>query len=68
MGADVALLDPDLDKLRMSSWRYDDRVHGLASSKRAIGQQVIEADLVIGAALTPERPRRSASRTIWSAG
>lgn len=67
MGADVTLLDPDLDKRRMSFWRYD-RVHGLASSKRAIGQPVAEADLVIGPVLTPERPRRSPSRTIWSAG
>ena len=33
MGADVTLLDTDLDKLRMSFWRYDNRVHGLASSK-----------------------------------
>ncbi|MGI9156023.1 MAG: alanine dehydrogenase, partial [Marmoricola sp.] len=32
MGADVTLLDNDLDKLRMSFWRYHNRVHGLASS------------------------------------
>ena len=31
MGADVTLLDTDLDKLRMSFWRYNNRVHGLAS-------------------------------------
>ena len=36
MGADVTLLDTDLDKLRMSFWRYNNRVHGLASSKLAI--------------------------------
>lgn len=53
MGADVTLLDTDLDKLRMSFWRYDNRVHGLASSKLAIEQQVTEADLVIGAVLIP---------------
>ena len=53
MGADVTLLDTDLDKLRMSFWRYDNRVHGLASSKLAIQQQVREADLVIGAVLIP---------------
>ena len=40
MGADVTLLDTDLDKLRMSFWRYNNRVHGLASSKLAIEQQV----------------------------
>ena len=53
MGADVTLLDTDLDKLRMSFWRYNNRVHGLASSKLAIQQQVQEADLVIGAVLIP---------------
>ncbi|MFP5253099.1 MAG: alanine dehydrogenase [Actinomycetes bacterium] len=53
MGADVTLLDTDLDKLRLSFWRYNNRVHGLASSKLAIQQQVIEADLVIGAVLIP---------------
>jgi alanine dehydrogenase len=53
MGADVTLLDTDLDKLRMSFWRYSNRVHGLASSKLAIEQQVREADMVIGAVLIP---------------
>ncbi|MGA8993508.1 MAG: alanine dehydrogenase [Nocardioidaceae bacterium] len=53
MGADVTLLDTDLDKLRMSFWRYNNRVHGLASSKLAIQQLVTEADLVIGAVLIP---------------
>ena len=53
MGADVTLLDTDLDKLRMSFWRYGNRVHGLASSKLAIQQQVMEADMVIGAVLIP---------------
>ena len=33
MGADVTLLDTDLDKLRMSFWRYNNQVHGLASSQ-----------------------------------
>jgi len=53
MGADVTLLDTDLDKLRMSFWRYNNRVHGLASSKLALEQQVMEADMVIGAVLIP---------------
>jgi alanine dehydrogenase len=53
MGADVTLLDTDLAKLRMSFWRYGNRVHGLASSKLAVEQQVLEADLVIGAVLIP---------------
>ncbi len=53
MGADVTLLDTDLDKLRMSFWRYNNRVHGLASSQLTIQQQVLEADMVIGAVLIP---------------
>ncbi len=53
LGADVTLLDTDLDKLRMSFWRYNNRVHGLASSKLTIDQQVTAADLVIGAVLIP---------------
>ncbi|TYL44955.1 alanine dehydrogenase [Nocardioides sp. BGMRC 2183] len=53
MGADVTLLDTDLDKLRMSFWRYDNQVHGLASSTLTIAQQVQQADLVIGAVLIP---------------
>ncbi len=53
MGADVTLLDTDLDKLRMSFWRHHNRVHGLASSKLAIEEQVTEADMVIGAVLIP---------------
>jgi alanine dehydrogenase len=53
MGADVTLLDTDLEKLRMSFWRYNNRVHGLASSKLAVQQQVMEADMVIGAVLIP---------------
>ena len=53
MGADVTLLDTDLEKLRMSFWRYSNRVQGLASSKLAIAQQVRDADMVIGAVLIP---------------
>ncbi len=53
MGAEVTLLDTDLDKLRMSFWRYNNQVHGLASSKLAIEQHVMEADMVIGAVLIP---------------
>ncbi|MFD6450718.1 alanine dehydrogenase [Nocardia sp. NPDC056541] len=53
MGADVTLLDTDLDKLRMSFWRYNNRVRGLASSKLAIAEQVRAADMVIGAVLIP---------------
>ena len=37
----------------MSFWRYNNRVHGLASSTLTIRQQVMEADMVIGAVLVP---------------
>ena len=53
MGADVTLLDTDLEKLRMSFWRYSNQVHGLASNKLALEEQVLGADLVIGAVLIP---------------
>jgi alanine dehydrogenase len=53
MGADVTLIDTDLDKLRMSFWRYNNRVHGLASSRLVIEEQVRQADMVIGAVLIP---------------
>ncbi len=53
MGADVTLLDTDLTKLRMSFWRYNNRVHGLASSQLVIEEQVRAADLVIGSVLIP---------------
>jgi alanine dehydrogenase len=53
MGADVTLLDTDLDKLRTSFWRYGNRVHGLFSSRLVIEEQVTAADMVIGAVLIP---------------
>ncbi|AKU15097.1 alanine dehydrogenase [Luteipulveratus mongoliensis] len=53
MGANVTILDTDLDKLRMSFWRYNNRVHGLASSRLSVEQEVTAADMVIGAVLIP---------------
>jgi len=53
MGADVTILDTDLDKLRMSFWRFDNRVHQIASSSLAVREQVLAADLVIGTVLIP---------------
>jgi alanine dehydrogenase len=53
MGADVTILDTDLEKLRTTFWRYDNRVHGIVSSKLAIREQVSSADLVIGTVLIP---------------
>ena len=53
MGADVTVLDTDLDKLRMVFWRWQNRIKQLASSTLAVQQQVLEADLVIGSVLVP---------------
>ena len=53
MGAEVTLLDTDLDKLRMSFWRFDNRVRQIASSKLTVRTEVLAADLVIGTVLVP---------------
>ena len=53
MGAEVTLLDTDLDKLRMSFWRFENKVRQIASSSIAIEEQVLGADLVIGTVLIP---------------
>ena len=53
MGADVTILDTDLDKLRMTFWRYENRVKGIASNAMSIREQVLAADLVIGTVLVP---------------
>lgn len=53
MGADVTVLDTDLEKLRTTFWRFNNRVHGIASSALSVREQVLEADLVIGTVLIP---------------
>ncbi len=53
MGADVTILDTDLDKLRLSFWRYGNRVRQIVSSDLAIREQVRDADMVIGTVLIP---------------
>ena len=53
MGAEVTMLDADLDKLRMSFWRYDNRVRQIASSSLTVREEVLRADLVIGTVLIP---------------
>jgi alanine dehydrogenase len=53
MGADVTILDTDLDKLRTTFWRYDNRVHQIVSSRLSIREQVLGADMVIGTVLIP---------------
>lgn len=53
MGADVTVLDTDLEKLRTTFWRFNNRVQGIASSKLTVREQVLSADLVIGTVLIP---------------
>ena len=53
MGAYVTLLDTNVDKLRTAFWRSQNRVRGLTSSELAVQQEVLAADLVIGAVLVP---------------
>ena len=53
MGADVTVLDTDLDKLRMIFWRWENRIKQLSSSTLRGRQQVLDADMVIGAVLIP---------------
>lgn len=53
MGAQVTVLDTDLEKLRTTFWRHHNAVQGIASSKLAIEREVSEADMVIGTVLVP---------------
>ncbi|PZU45648.1 MAG: alanine dehydrogenase [Arsenicicoccus sp.] len=53
MGADVTILDTDLDKLRTLFWRFDNQVKQLASNNLTITELVPEADMVIGTVLIP---------------
>ncbi|EPH02356.1 alanine dehydrogenase [Propionibacterium sp. oral taxon 192 str. F0372] len=53
MGADVTVLDTDLEKLRATFWRFNNRVHALASSALTVREQVLQADLVVGTVLIP---------------
>jgi len=53
MGADVTILDTNLEKLRMVFWRWQGRIKQLTSSKLAVRHQVEDADMVIGSVLIP---------------
>lgn len=53
MGADVTIMDINLDRLRYLDEIWGNRIHTLYSSKLNIIRIVKEADLVIGAVLLP---------------
>jgi alanine dehydrogenase len=53
MGADVTVLDLNIARLRQIDAQFGGRVKTLVSSAYAIEQQVLDADMVIGAVLVP---------------
>lgn len=53
LGADVTILDRDLDRLRMLDMHYNGRLKTLYSTPQIIGKLLKHADLVIGAVLIP---------------
>ncbi|GAA3653501.1 alanine dehydrogenase [Nonomuraea antimicrobica] len=53
MGADVTVLDTNVDRLRFIDAVYQGRLKTLVSTSYAIEQEVLQADLVIGAVLIP---------------
>jgi alanine dehydrogenase len=53
LGADVTVLDLNINRLRRLDDRFGGRLKTLVSSSYAIEQSVLEADLVIGAVLVP---------------
>jgi alanine dehydrogenase len=53
MEAEVVVLDKDVDRLREIDRVWHGRIQTLSSSRLAIEQMVLEADLVIGAVLVP---------------
>ncbi len=53
MGADVTVMDVDVDRLRHIDAIYQGRLKTLVSNAYAIEQEVVTADLVIGAVLIP---------------
>ncbi|WP_327044089.1 alanine dehydrogenase [Microbispora sp. NBC_01189] len=53
MGADVTILDINIDRLRFIDAIYQGRLKTLVSTQYAVERAVLEADLVIGAVLIP---------------
>jgi alanine dehydrogenase len=53
MGADVTILDVNIDRLRFIDAIYQGRLKTLVSTAYALEQAVLKADLVIGAVLIP---------------
>jgi alanine dehydrogenase len=53
MGADVEILDTNVDRLRQIDHQFQGRLRTVTSTRFSVEQSVREADLVIGAVLVP---------------
>jgi alanine dehydrogenase len=53
MGADVEILDTNVDRLRQIDVDFNGRIRTVTSNRYTLEQAVLEADLVIGAVLVP---------------
>ncbi|SNR88184.1 alanine dehydrogenase [Haloechinothrix alba] len=53
LGADVEILDTNVDKLREIDHEFDGRIRTVTSNSLALEHAALEADLVIGAVLLP---------------
>jgi alanine dehydrogenase len=53
MGADVEVLDTNVDRLRQIDHQFQGRLRTVTSNRYAVEQAVREADLVVGAVLVP---------------
>jgi alanine dehydrogenase len=53
MGAEVTVLDTNVDRLRQLDDKFHGRVRTIASTRYAVTEYVLGADLVIGAVLVP---------------
>jgi alanine dehydrogenase len=53
MGADVEILDTNVDRLRQIDVDFNGRIRTITSNKYTLEQAVLDADLVIGAVLVP---------------
>jgi alanine dehydrogenase len=53
MGADVEILDTNVDRLRQIDVDFGGRIRTLTSNRYTLEQAVLEADMVIGAVLIP---------------
>lgn len=53
MGANVTVLDNDLEKLRWANWQWGNRARTTYSTPLSVEEAVADADLVIGSVLIP---------------